>query len=131
MKTLAIIVYLLVLGCWAYWDARRNNRGNKKVVENGIASWIIKYGLGFLSILYVYYRGNVPYEMTTAGVFFIFGSLGWICFDLVYNLSRLGVKYDHVGTTMFTDKIFHKFKRPFIVQSSVKIILLTIGIILL
>jgi len=128
MKILAIIIYLFILSVWAAIDARRKKG---KLVKNGIAAWIIKYGLGFLSILYVYYQSNVPYEKEVIGVFFIFGALGWICFDVVYNLFRTGAKWDHVGTTMFTDRVFHKFKRPFIAQSSVKLIILTIGLILL
>jgi hypothetical protein len=128
MKILAIIVYLLILSVWAAIDARRVKG---KLIKNGIAAWIIKYGLGFLSILYIYYGSDVPYKIEVVGVFLIFGALGWIVFDLVYNLFRKGVKLDHVGTTMGTDKIFHKFKRPFVAQSSVKLIILTIGLILL
>jgi hypothetical protein len=127
MKILSIIIYLLILSVWAAIDARRPKG---KLVKNGIAAWMIKYGLGFLSILYIYYRSSVPYDWETVGVFFIFGALGWIVFDLVYNLHRKGVKWNHVGTTMGTDKIFHKFKRPFIAQLSIKLIILTIGLIL-
>jgi hypothetical protein len=128
MKIVSVIIYLLILSVWAAIDARREKG---KLVKNGIAAWIIKYGLGFLSILYIYYESNVPYRIEVVGVFLIFGALGWIVFDLVYNLFRKGAKWNHVGTTMGTDKIFHKFKRPFIAQSSVKLIILTIGLILL
>ena len=130
MKAIAVILYLLIMGVWAYLDADRNNRGKLKIVTNGIASWFIKYGFGFLIILYLFYRSNVPLDYHYTGVFMMFGASGWIVFDATYNIFRKYVKWYHVGTTMFTDKIFHKFKRPFLVQSIVKLILLIGGIII-
>jgi hypothetical protein len=120
MKIIAIASYIVILGIWAYIDASKNNRGKPKLVTNDIASWLIKYILGFLIILYVAYGGDPPYSLETLGMFLMYGACAWAWFDLAYILFRVNVRWNHVGTTAWTDRIFQKFGNPFLAQSLTK-----------
>jgi hypothetical protein len=98
--------------------------------------------IGFLLITFVFYRAEVPAPEASNlwgeiwgnrevwGVFIIKGAVSWLWFDMTYNIFRVGVEWDHVGTTAWTDRFFHTFKDPFAVQLIFKGILLISGLIL-
>lgn len=132
-KPLTLFVYIALMISWAIVDAHRNNLGLDKFfgmgLGNDIASWIVKYGLAFLLILYGWYRAKVPHKWEVLGVFLIFAGAAWISVDITYGIVRVGVAWSHVGTTAITDRIFQALPwSPFAWQTLAKSIVLGGGI---
>ena len=130
MRILAIIIWLFINGVWGFIDAHRNNIGKRILLGSHLPSWIAKYMLAFLDILYVFYRGNPPYSWETVGAFLMFSASSWIWFDMTYNIFRFDVDWDHVGTTAWTDRFFHLFPDPFTIQVIAKCLMLAGGLFL-
>jgi len=132
MRILSLIIYAVLMGGWAAIDATRNDAGLDKLIGQGlgndIASFIIRYGLAFLLILYVWYKAKVPYSWEVLGVFIIFSATGWIVTDTTYNLVREAVTILHVGTTSWSDRIFQLTGHPFLFQSLAKVTFMGIGL---
>ena len=130
MKILAFITWILIISAWFYIDAHRNNKSKKKLLGQGlgndIASWFIKFGIAFMIILGIAYQFNTRYvaDNEAWGLLILFSAIAWIL-EVVYNLKRKGVKWNHIGTTAITDRIF---RGSFLVQSLVKLTLLISGI---
>ncbi len=132
MKIISYLLYVVILGGWAALDATRNDAGLEKLIGpglgNDIASFIIRYGLAFLLILYGWYKAEVPYSWEVLGVFIMFGAGGWITTDMTYNLVRDVVSITHVGTTSWSDRIFQLTGNPFLWQSVAKAALFGTGL---
>ena len=118
MKAISLIIYLLIMIGWAYLDS-----DGKKVVDNYLASWIIKYMMAFALILWGWYRSNVPYRWQVLGVFIIFSASAWIVFDYSYVIFA-GLPWDFIGTTAWSDRWFSSFP----LQMGVKLLLLSCGV---
>jgi len=135
MIYVALIIWYALIFANAYADGSRPNlgpfNGNGKSILFGyhLAAWIIRYMIGFLIILYIWYQANVPYSRETAGVFLLFGSTAWIEFDIVYNYFA-NMPYDNVGRSSWLDKFFYNFDDPFKVQMIFKLFLLIAGMAL-
>jgi hypothetical protein len=141
MKILSFVIWLIVCNFWAFLDAHRNN-GQKKIIIAHLPAWIIRYMIAFSLILWVFYQGNVPapeasniwqeiwFNREVWGVFFLKGASAWIFFDMTYNLFRVGIDWDYVGSTAWTDRFFRTFKDPFLMQLIAKGLLLIAGLIL-
>lgn len=86
--------------------------------------------IAFLLILTSYKWGDVPFEWSTGGDFFIYGGSSWIIFDPAWNLFR-GIPLNYVGVTSWFDYFFHNFDpHAFEVQLATKGVILIIGICL-
>jgi hypothetical protein len=135
MIYLALSVWYILIFGNAYADGSRPNlgpfNGNGKTILFGyhLAAWIIRYMIGFLIILYIWYQSDVPYHRETAGVFLLFGSTAWILFDHVYNYFA-EMPYDYVGRSSWLDSFFHNFENPFKVQMIIKLFLFIDGLAL-
>ena len=128
-QIIALVAYMAIIITWAGVDAYLNNHGQAKLIGNGlgndIAAFILKYMLGFLAILYLWFEGDPPYKWRTFFTFIIFGVVAWTCTDMTYNLFREGVGLDHVGTTSFLDRLYQKTGNPFAWMTLTKVLLLT------
>lgn len=141
MKILSFVIWFIVITFWSFLDAHRNN-GQKKIIIAHLPAWILRYMIAFLLILFVFYRSDVPvpeagniwqeiwYNREVWGVFILKAASSWIIFDANYNLFRVGVSWDHVGTTAWTDRFFQTFEDPFAVQLGIKLVLLISGLLL-
>lgn len=130
MMFISLASWIILIGANSMIDANRNNHEKGILFGYHLAAWMIRYGVAFLLILLVWYQGDVPYSRETVGVFLIKGGIAWIEFDLLYNWIRWFVSWDHVGTTSWLDKIFHKFPNPLLAQYVAKAIILVSGILL-
>lgn len=129
MIWLALIVWIIFIFLNAFIDAKRNNKGKSILFKYHLASWMIRYGVAFLIIFYIWYLGNVPYKREVIGVFLSFGAIAWLEFDPVYNKIR-NLPLDYVGETSWLDQFFHHFDDPFKVQMIIKFALLIWGFLL-
>jgi hypothetical protein len=145
---ISFAAWIIVNGVIATVDGRRNEKGAGILFKYHLFSWIIRYIIGFLLITFVWHLGNVPYvddidasffprlwhaiwaNREVWGVFIIKGAIAWFWFDFVYLLFRPSLPLTHVGTSSWLDKIFHKFKNPFVAQMIAKCILLAAGLIM-
>jgi len=126
---LADIIWVGIITAWGTWDAQRNNNGKPIFLHNHAMAWMARLIVGWLIIQFIYMYPGVN---TTAEAWDWFWNLcrycawGWPLFDLGYNLVRKGVKWNHVGTTALTDKVFHDIyePNPFLAQSIAKIFLI-------
>lgn len=130
-KYISILMYVAIMVIWAKVDANLNDQGLAKLMGDGIgndiANFFIKYMIGFLLILLVWYESDVPYRWSVLGVFVIFSAVAWITFDLSYNIFRDNVALNHIGTSAI-DLFFKKFKHPFVFQLMAKLLMLIFGL---
>jgi hypothetical protein len=132
-QMIATLTYGVIICLWAGIDAYLNNHGHAKLIGNGLgndlAAFVVKYILGFVAILYLWFEGDPPYKWRTFLTFVIFAVIAWTCTDLIYNLIREGVGLDHVGTTSFLDRLYQKTGNPFAWMTLTKVLLLTGAIV--
>jgi len=122
MTILSFLVWILIVIVWATVDASRNNKGKGILFGNHLAAWIARYVVGFLLVLYASNLGNPAYPDAIYELS-CYGAWAWILFDKTYiDVRRL--PFDHVGTSSWLDRIFHKFNNPFAAQMIVKAIFL-------
>ena len=133
-EIISLIIWLALRITWAFIDANNNNQIPRKPkllgdgLQGDIVSAIVQCFIIF-GDLFIFFNGKIPYTKELIGAVILFIAIGWIFFDLSYNFFRHGIKLDHVGTTSWTDKPFHKFKNPFTVQLIAKLTSLSIGLI--
>jgi hypothetical protein len=118
MPVLSFIIWIIVIATWAYVDGRRIKKKKGILMGHHLAAWIARYAVAFLLVLYVAYLSFTIYPDSII-MLVMYGAWAWIVFDPICNLA-MGKEIDHVGTTSWLDKFFHRFKNPFLVQMIVK-----------
>lgn len=128
---LSDVLWIVVMAGWGTWDGYRHDKGKPIFLHYKPLAWTARLIVAWVLIQFIYMYPGVN---TTAEGWEWFANLckyctiGWLVFDLSWNISCDHVKIDHVGTTALTDRVFHNIypSHPFFVQIVTKMFLIGI-----
>ena len=126
MKTVTILIWLIVIVCWAFYDKDRK----LPWVDHVLRFWL-RGATGFF-VSFIWFDFN-PVEsdlLEWCKLMFFFGATFWLLFDALKNVLE-GKDWNYVGETAWFDRYFHRYENPSRVQVTLKLILLVVSIVLL
>ena len=128
LNVLSDVIWIVLMYAWGTWDAHRNNKLKPIFLHHHGLAWMARLICGWAILQFVYFYPGVEWDQGWEWFRHLckYCAIGWLVFDMGYNVMRKGIGIDHVGTTALPDKIFYDIypQHPFWAQMLTKIFLI-------
>ena len=128
MEIIFASILILLIGTNSLYDWYKINKAKKNGKTHIFhpSRFLVRFiVIAFNASLFVGFDPDRAWEV--AKLMLLQSAIFWLVFDLVLNVLR-GLPIDYVGETANADSLFHKVNDPFLMQVSVKILLIAASV---